>query len=478
MYFEKTDNINQKKRSDFAMKDKHNDNREIFESKPVPKALTELALPMIFGQMIILIYSLADTFYIGRTNNPLMVAGVSLLLPVFNISISVSHLFGIGGGTLISRLMGAGKIDDAKKVSAFSFYMTIVFAGTFSLIMFIFMESALRLFGASNDTLIFAEQYTLCVIVIGAVPTILSMTLSNLLRSTGYAKQAGFGISMGGIINIFLDPLFMFVLMPEGLEVLGAGIATMLSNVITCSYFIITIYRMKDNNILSLSIKNISLSKENIGRIFYVGVPAAIAVFLFDLTYMVINRLASGYGDIPLAAVGIVLKAERLPLNVGIGICQGMMPLAAYNYSSGNFKRMRETVNFSRFAGLVFGFSSVILYEIFAPYIMRIFIADVQTVELGTKFLRARSLATPFMFICFHLVNFFQAVGHGFKALCLGSARWAIFNIPLLFIMNYIFGMYGIVWTQVLADILMVIVSLIVYKKFEKGLEMQFTTKK
>ena len=448
----------------------HAQNRDIFESWPIPKALTELALPMIFGQLIILVYNLADTFFIGRTNNPLMVAGISLLLPVFNISITFANLFGIGGGTLISRLMGVGREDEAKTVSAFSFYMTVLSAGIFSLTMFVFMDSVLRMLGASSDTLPFAKQYTFCVIVLGAVPTILSMTLSNLLRSTGYAKQAGFGISMGGIINIFLDPLFMFVLLPKGYEVLGAGIATMLSNVIICSYFLIVIYRLRGNNILSLSLRNVIPSRKNAYSIFAVGVPAAIAVTLFDITYIIIDKLASSYGDIPLAAVGIVLKAERLPLNVGIGLCQGMMPLAAYNYSAGNFRRMREVVNYSRFVGLVIGAVSVAVYELCAPYIMRIFIADAQTVELGTHFLRSRALATPFMFMCFHLVNFFQAVGHGGKALALGSARWIVFNIPLLFVMNWIFGMYGIVWTQVVADFMMAAVSVMVYLNFERGI--------
>lgn len=446
---------------------KHNDNREIFESWPVPKALFELAVPMIFGQLIILVYNLADTFFIGRTNNPLMVAGVSLLLPVFNLSITFANLFGIGGGTLISRLMGAGKDSEAKTVSAFSFYMTILSAGLFSLFMFAFMDNILRLLGASNDTIMFSKQYTFCVIVLGAIPTILSMTLSNLLRSTGYAKQAGFGVSMGGLINIGLDPLFMFVLLPKGYEVLGAGIATMLSNVIACVYFLSVILRM-NNNILSLSVKNFMPSLKNISSVFSVGIPAAVSVTLFDITYIIIDKLASTYGDIPLAAVGIVLKAERLPLNIGIGLCQGMMPLAGYNYSSGNLKRMHDVVSYSRMVGLIFGFVSVILYEVFASYIMRIFIADSQTVELGTHFLRARSLATPFMFICFHLVNFFQAVGHGGKALWLGVSRWVVFNIPLLFVMNYVFGMYGIVWTQVTADIMMTIVSMAVYTKFTK----------
>ena len=449
---------------------KQNINTEIFESWPIPKALTELALPMIFGQLIILVYNLADTFFIGRTNNPLMVAGVSLLLPVFNISITFANLFGIGGGTLISRLMGAKREDEAKTVSAFSFYMSILSAGLFSLSMSAFLEPVLRLLGASNDTLPFAKQYTFCVIVLGAVPTILSMTLSNFLRSTGYAKHAGFGVSMGGIINIFLDPLFMFVLLPKGCEVLGAGIATMLSNVIICSYFLIVIHRLKGNNILSLSLRNVIPSRKNAGSIFAVGVPAAISTLLFDITYIVIDKLASGYGDIPLAAVGIVLKAERFPLSVGIGLCQGMMPLAGYNYSARNFKRMHEAVNFSRFVGLVIGFAAVAVYELCAPYIMRIFIEDARTVELGTHFLRARVLATPFMFMCFHLVNFFQAVGHGGKALVLGSARWVVFNIPLLYVMNWIFGMYGIVWTQVVADIMMAAVSMMVYWQFERSI--------
>ncbi len=449
-------------------------NRAVFETWPIPKALAEFAVPMIFGQLIILIYNLADTFFIGRTNNPLMVAGVSLLLPVFNISISFANLFGIGGGTLISRLIGAGRDNEAKRVSSFSFYMTIISAGMFSLFMFVFMDSILRVLGASDNTLIFAEQYTFCVIVIGAIPTILSMTMSSILRSTGYAKEAGFGVSMGGLINIFLDPLFMFVILPKGYEVLGAGIATMLSNVIICAYFLyVILFRLKGNSALSLSLKKILPSRKNVYSVFYVGVPAAISVFLFDLTYIVIDKLASGYGDIPLAAIGIVLKAERLPLNIGIGICQGMMPIAAYNYSSGNFNRMREVVRFSRIAGLIFGFVSVLMYEIFASYIMRIFIADVQTIELGTHFLRARALATPFMFMCFHLVNFFQAVGHGGKALILGASRWVVFNIPLLFVMNYVFGMYGIVWTQVVADIMMVIMSLIVYNQFTQKFSSQ-----
>lgn len=199
-----------------------------------------------------------------------------------------------------------------------------------------------------------------------------------------------------------------------------------------------------------------------------IPIPRALATLLFDLAYVVIDKLAAGYGDIPLAAVGIVLKAERLPLNVGIGLCQGMMPIAAYNYSSGNHQRMKQVVRFSRLAGLVIGAVSIILYEAFAAEILRFFIKDPETVRIGANFLRIRCLATPFMFMCFHLVNLFQAVGKGGKALFLAVVRWAVFNIPLLFLFNAVFGMYGIVCTQMVADMCTVLVSFYVYHQFVK----------
>lgn len=446
-------------------------NKEIFENMPVPRALKEMALPTIFSQIIVLIYNMADTFYIGRTNDPYKVAGVSLLLPVFNISLSLSGLAGIGGGSQISRLLGEKREDEAKKTAAFSFWLAIIATAVFSLIMLIFMRPLLNILGASDNTFQYAQQYTFCVIVLGGVPTVLSSTMSNLLRSVGYSKQAGFGITMGGIVNMILDPIFMFVLLPKGYEVLGVGIATLLSNCLACIYFLVTIYRLKGSTVLGFSLKNGLPSAKNILAIFNVGIPSAVATFLFDMDYVVIDRLMSGYGDIALAAIGIVLKAERLPLNVGIGICQGMLPLVAYNYSAKNHKRMDDIIAYSIKVGIVVSIISIALYEAFSPLILRIFISEPQTVLLGTNFLRARCLATPLMFASFFTVYVFQGFGRGERSLFLGIMRWAVFNIPMLFVLEHIFGMYGIVWSQVTADILTVALSVWVYKQFRKSTE-------
>lgn len=445
-----------------------NPRRHLFETMPVPRAVAQMALPAIFGQIIILIYNMADTFFLGQVNNPYMVAGASLILPVFNISASLSGLAGVGGGALISRLLGEGNEDEARKASSFSLLLATGGAALFSLLMLVLMQPVLRLLGASENTLHYAREYALCVIVLGSMPTVLSNVMANLLRSTGESRRAGFGIAMGGIINILLDPLMMFVLLPRGCEVLGAGIATLLSNCIACIYFLRVIAKSGRQSVIRFGLA--IPQGRYIRSIFSVGIPSAVSTLLFDIDYIVLDKLMAGYGDIALAAIGIVLKAERLPLNVGIGLCQGMMPIVAYNYAAGNRRRMQDTIRFSLTAGLIVGALSIAMYELLAPGIMALFIRDAQTIRLGSDFLRVRCLATPLMFSSFFTVYVFQGFGRGRVSLFLGVMRWCAFNIPMLFVLNHLLGMYGLVWSQLSADILTVTLSFAVYRHHTKKL--------
>ena len=357
---------------------------ELFATQPVPVALRQMIIPAAVSQIIVLIYNMADTFYIGRTGNPYMLAGASLILPVFNMLLCLSSLAGVGGGTLISRLLGAGEEAEARKVSAFSFYLAIGLSLAFSVGLGAFMGPALRFLGAGDTIFLYARQYSFCVIVLGAVPTVLSNVMANLVRS--------------------------------------------------------------------------------VGQIFAVGIPSAVASLLFDLDYVVIDKLMVAYSEASLAAIGIVLKVERLPLNVGIGICQGMVPLVAYNCAAGNQKRMNQVIRLSLLTGLVVAAGSILLYEAFAPWIIRFFISDAETVGLATSFIRVRILATPLMFLSFFTVYIFQGFGKGGISLFLGVVRWAVFNIPMLYILNHFVGMYGIVWSQIAADCLTVLLSVYVYR--------------
>lgn len=441
-------------------------NRDIFEELPVPRAVMKMALPTIMGQLTVLVYNIADTFFIGRTNDPYMVAGASLLLPVYNLCVAVSNLAGQGGGTVISRMLGRGEADKAGQVSAFSFWFSAILAVLMSILIAVFRLPLLRFLGASEAVIGYASQYTFCVLILGALPTVCSMLLSTLLRSTGFSKQAGFGITLGGIINIVLDPLFMFVLLPKGSEVLGAGLATLISNVIVSVYFIITLYKLRGVSVLSFDPRLGLPGRETVKSIFLTGLPSAVMNLGFDLFCMSMNRLMSGYGEVPLAAIGIVLKAERLPLNISIGIFQGMIPIIAYNYAAGNRERMHATLRFSRNTAFIIAFACIGLYHLTAPYIMRFFIGNAETVGYGTVFLRLRILGTPVMAMSVMHTFFFQAVGKGDTALGLVCMRWLLLDLPVVFLFNRLFNMYGVVLAQLAGDGLTAIICYLFYLRY------------
>lgn len=393
-------------------------------------------------------------------------AATSLILPVFNITLCLAGLAGIGGGSLISRLLGQDDKAEARRVSAFSLYLALAISALFAAAMAAFMEPILGLLGAGDNTYGYARQYALCVIVAGGVPTVLSNVLSNLIRSVGRSKEASAGIILGGLLNIALDPLFMFGLLPPGREVLGAGLATCLSNCVALGYFLVVLLKMGRGSAITAS-PRVGLPRgRSVAAVFGVGVPSAITTLLFDLDYVVIDKLMVSYHDLALAAVGIVLKVERFPLNVGVGICQGMMPLVGYSYSAGNWERMDRAIKLSRRVGLIVAGISIALYELFAFQFAHLFISDPQTVELACQFLRIRVLATPLMFMSFFTVYLFQAFGQGRIALFLGVTRWLGLNIPMLFLLNAWVGMYGVVWSQAAADSLTVLLSLYIYRKY------------
>ena len=444
------------------------DKTELFEHTPVPRAMAVMAIPTIFSQLITLIYNMADTWFLGLTNDPYKVAASSLVLTLYMFTIGIANLFGTGGGSLISRLLGAKREDEARRVCAAGIYWAAGAALCYSAAAFLFRDPMLRALGASGRTIGFARDYMLWVLVIGGLPTVLSMTMGNLLRSAGFSRQAGFGLAMGGILNIILDPLFMFVILPDGQQVKGAAMATMLSNTCVTLYFANFILHMADDAVLTFR-RDLGIpDRESLRSLFSVGIPAATTLWLFDLANMILNASAARHGDLQLAAMGIVLKVERLPLNTGIGICLGMVPLIGYNYAAKNFKRLDEVFAFGRLAGLAVSLVCVVLYRVFAGSIIRAFIRDPETVRIGTQILSARCFATPLMFLCFSMVHFFQAIGRGPVSFFLAAARQLIFNIPLLLLLDHFFGMDGLVWTQFIADIFTVILTYAVYWKLYK----------
>ena len=435
----------------------------LFESMNPAKALAIMALPTVGSQMVVLIYNIADTWFIGRTDNPAMIAASNFALTVYLIAVSLANVFGVGGGSLMARLVGERKETDAAKVVNYSVFASGIAAGIFSILTFIFMTPLMRLLGSEEATLHYCKQYLLTTVVFGSIPTVLSMSMPQLLRNAGYSKEAGLGVAIGSLLNVALDPLFMFVILPSGNEVLGAGIATMISNYVSLAFFIYIFHKVKNESILKISFKPVHLEKKHLQSLYMVGVPAAISIFLFDLVNIVINRLVSTYGDhtTPVAAIGIVLKLERIPINIGLGVCLGMVPLIAYNFGAGNQKRMARFSSLARWAILIFSSFCTVLFFLFAEPLVSLFIKDPTTVEMGTAYLKMRCFALPFMMIGYHVVNYMNAINQGKVSFALAIIRHLILIIPIMFIMNYIWGITGLMWAQVIADVINSAVALL-----------------
>lgn len=301
--------------------------------------------------------------------------------------------------------------------------------------------------------------------MIGGIPSTLGLTMSHLIRSAGYARESAIGLAVGGISNIILDPLFMFVILPRGNEVTGAAMATCLANTLSLLYFVGVYRKLKEKTVLSMSLRQANPGRKLIGSIFSIGLPSAITSLLANLTSIVKNNLTAGYGDIELAAYGIVMKADMLPLNVGMGLCQGMMPLVAYNYAAKNYPRMKAFTKSAQLSGIAVAGVFIAVCAIFAPQIVWLFIKDEATIGFGKDFLRIACLATPFVISNFQKIYCLQAMGKGKESLVLGICRQGLFAIPTLLIMNHFVGLYGVVAAQLFSDGATFIFSTLIYRK-------------
>ena len=434
-------------------KEVSNDKRELFESMPIPKALATLAIPTIISQMINVIYNMVDAFFIGRTGNSYMMAATTVTMTIMFLNVAFGNLFGIGGGSLIARLMGQRRDAEAKSVCAFSVCGGVCIALVYSLLVGISLDPLLRFLGASDDTIGYARQYALYVVVIGCLFSTMSLVFAFLLRNSGHASKASIGLSGGGILNMFLDPLLMFVILPKGLEVVGAAVATLISNVCSFIYLGIALWKASRTAPLSINPKDaLKISRSNIRNLFAVGVPSAILTALFDVANVCANRIEAAHNDFALAALGIVMKIERIPNGVNVGLSQGMLPLVAYNYASGNHERMRGVIRFTRIVGLITAAICIVLLEVFAKPVTGFFLSTssgdsasaLVTIGYATTFLRMRCTASPFMFLNYSNSYIMQGVGNGKGTFIHAFAREIVFYIPFMFILDKIIGESGV----------------------------------
>lgn len=432
--------------------------KELFETTPIPKAVATLAIPTILSQIVTMIYNLADTFFIGQIGNPSMVAAISLVSPWFNLLTALGNLFGLGAGSLISRMMGSGQKEKIRFVSSFSIWCGILVTFLFLVFTFLFQTPLLQFLGASLDSMTYAKEYLFWVVVIGGIPTMVSLTLGHLLRSEGFARMASGGMMFGGILNVILDPVLIFGL---HLDVTGAAMATAFSNSASVFFFLESYRRLKGRSAVSFQLQHFTF--RYMQPIFSVGLASFLATTLGNVSNMVMVHLASGYGDIPVAAYGIVKRIDQFPLNISMGLCQGFMPLVGYNYAAGSTERMKKISFFSWKTALILSLCFVVGFTFSADALVHLFIPEAQTSTLGALFLRIACLAVPFTSVNFLISYTLQAMGKGLASAILTLSRQGLLNIPLLIVMENTIGLYGMIWTQLVVELIMLPISFTMY---------------
>lgn len=437
--------------------------KELFETRPVIQSIFILAAPTIIGQLITIIYNLADTWFIAQTGDTMQVAAVTLVLPIYLMLTVLSNLFGVGSGSMIASALGVEKYADVKKLSSFAFWITIFVTGVYSLLLLFFREPLLVLLGAKDEAILhFAADYVLWTVVIGGVPTVLNVVMAHLVRATGKSLQASVGMAIGALLNIALDPVFIFPF-GLGLGCKGAAMATCISNSVAVLFFLTYLFITRKKTVVSIHIKHFTLKKELAGRAVVIGLPNAGMTFFATFSNVVLNLLVTGYGTSAVAALGIVKKIDLVPAHISQGLAQGVLPLLSYNFSAKNRERVHQTVRYALTVTVTLGAIFLVLYEIFAHNLMSFFISDTETIEIGTSFIRLHCMAMPLLSILFLYVAIFQAKQKSGRAVLVSLFRKGSLDIPVMILMNMAWPLYGVILVQPMLDFASVILVLLLY---------------
>ena len=443
---------------------------KLFESMPIPKAVLKMSVPTVISSLVMVIYNLADTFFVGFLNDPVQNAAVTLAAPVLLAFNAVNNLFGVGSSSMMSRALGEKDYGTAKRSSATGFYCALIAALLFSVGFTATKNPILALLGADEITRKATSEYLLWTVSCGAVPSILNVVMAYMVRSEGASLHASIGTMSGCLLNIILDPIFI---MPWGLDMgaAGAGLATFISNCVALTYFLVLTVVKHKKTFVCLNPKRVTKRKKVILGICAVGIPASIQNLLNVTGMTILNNFAADFGADPVAAMGIAHKVNMIPLQIALGISQGIMPLIGYNYSAKNYKRMKGFLTYTTKIVLVIMSLTTVAYFIFSEKIAGFFIDTPSVVSYSGKFLQGMCICLPFICMDFIAVGVFQSCGMGKKALVFAILRKIVFEIPAIYILNHFFPLYGLAWAQTASEILLAAIATVVLVRMVRKLE-------
>ncbi|RHV86136.1 MATE family efflux transporter [Clostridium sp. OF09-36] len=436
-----------------------NAENELMARMKVSKAVATMAIPSVISSLVTVVYNMADTFFVGQTGDPLQVAAVSLTNPIFILFMAVANMFGMGGSAVASMALGEQNQKRMKQVSTFITYASLAVGILFALVLVGFMQPILSIFGANEETYALACGYVFH-ISYGAPFIIWSAAASFVVRSEGASKEAMIGSMIGTIANIVLDPV---LISGFHLGAAGAAVATTLGNILASLYYLW--YFVKKSNKFSIGIRNFTCRYGIFSGICSCGLPTAIFSTLMSVSTIVLNQILVAYGNAPVAAIGIVFKANMFITFLQMGLANGVQPLLGYNFGSGDKKRFQDIAAYTKKCCIVIGILATLLFFVFRRQIIGLFIQDEEVIMYGVRMLIAYMLSGPVIGILFMNMNCMQSVGKAFWATILSVLRQGVLLIPLLFLLNALGGLTGVIYGQALTDYIAVILSVLMWRK-------------
>ena len=431
---------------------------ELFEKTKVSKAYMTLALPVVLGMVVSLIYNMVDTFFIARTGNTALIAGVSLGTPIFTLMIALGDIFGVGGSSVISRLFGKKEYEDGRRISVFCFYAAIAVGIVVSIILLVAKQPILGLLGCDETTWQYAGDYYQW-IALGAPFIIVQLTPNNLVRTEGFAKAS----MIGTVVNIILDPVFIYTL---GLGAAGAAIATVLGNI--CGDIFYVIFIIKKCRYLSVDFRKLKVIGAEVLAVLAIGIPASVTNFMQSIGVTLTNRFLQPYGTDKVAAMGIALKIIMISVLIMVGFAFGGQPLVGYNYGAKNKKRFNETIRFAFLLEVLTGAGMAIVLGAAAPLQVGLFLKDASVIAVAQQILRVQLIGMPFVGIVLASTCIFQAIGNGAGAMILSAGRQGVIFAIVIICTSKIAGFSGVIASQPISDFLTALVAVMILLQWKK----------
>lgn len=436
-------------------------NIKYLKDEPIKKAIAHLSIPMMIGMSAGTIYNVINAYFIGLVHDTAMLSAITLGLPIFTVLMAFGNMFGVGGGTFVTRLVAQNEVDRAKKVAGYTFYTSIIVGLLIAVFACLLMNPIVKLLGADSNTLNYTTQYS-TTLFIGGFAVILNFALEQIVRAEGASKESMYGMFVSVVVSIILDILFILVL---DLHVYGAALSMVIANIASSIYYIWYLNAKSEN--LKGFLHHFKISVKDQIEIYKIGVSELIQCAFLIVTTLMLNNFAMEYGDSVVASFGIALRIAQLPEFFTMGIVLGVMPLIAYNFSNKNISRLKEGIKYSSifiisiavvFAGIVY---------MFRGQVIQAFSDDPSVLSIGAYILVAMLVSALFNGMTTLFMTIYQASGEGMATGIMAISQGCLY-IPMVIVLHYYFGLHGLVWSITITEVITCLIGVILYIPYSK----------